>query len=847
MKKVISGAMLMLMLLGMLISASNIGLATSETIELAYDDGEADQGEAMVANTTTGWGVKFSHPDIGAPYIIEGVSFYIFMFMYDPVPLRLFVYLQRENSDFYDKVLELIVNNLNEGWNYVNLTSYNIITSRDFIVGFNWVVDNDPFLGADVDTLSRSGSFQTAEVTSFEGYDGYFNYMIRAYLSVYPFPDDSPPEWRNQRQNASVIPQGGYISLEAEGLDETLLSHAMLSTNETGAWKNETTYAFLWRQEAVFGFDNFGTATYKDGVLYAPSKGNNQVYAVNASNGEIIWNVTVRQCDASPTIDGDVIYVGECCGPYGEHTPFPRALALNRTTGEIIWQFIEPNDCEWVGSPLVNGDSVYFTTFGSGVYALNKTNGEPIWHRADIGTIVCSVAYHDGVIFVSAYDPPGQYALNATTGETIWHKNYGASWDSSPVVYNGMVIQVTFDTTTRIWSTYVLNETTGELLRKFEGKGSPSTPLVYNNKIVIPSNDWRIWAFDIFTGEELWHTVELHNGVLQDYSYCSPALAGGAIYYQALNGTFYIINAGDGTVLWSYDLGLYGFGSPSIGDGCVFITNDFALYAFRIGPGSGNWPMFCCNNLHQSISDQGVEYIRYPLTEPKCIKEANRWVNVKFIWCNRTVAPNTAIAWRIYFFDYAGNVNVTDTLVFYIRPLIHNVAVMDIKISKTIVGLGFTAFFDVEVSNTGDFTQTFNVIAYANTTIIEIKEITLLSGTSTTITFTWNTTGFAKGNYIVWAHAEPVMGEAYLDDNTLIDGAVLVAVPCDITGSDGRPDGICDMRDIGYICTHFMTTPSSQNWDPNADVTGFTFGVPDNIVDMHDIGIACKNYMKIDP
>jgi outer membrane protein assembly factor BamB len=477
---------------------------------------------------------------------------------------------------------------------------------------------------------------------------------------------DAPPQWRNQKQSALVIPQGGCVSLQAEGMDAVSLSRAVLSTNETGIWRNETEYAFLWRQDAVWGFDNFGTATYEDGVLYAPSKGDNNVYAIDASNGDIVWNRTIRQCDASPCIDGGVIYVGECCGSYGEPTPFPRAMTLNKTTGEEVWRFIEPNNFTWVGSPLVHGDYVYYTTLGSGVYALNKTDGTPIWHQ-DIGDVVCSVAYHNGMVFVSAHDPPGQYAFNATTGEEVWHQNYGASWDSSPVIYEEMVIQVTRNTITGVWSTYVLNETNGELMQKFEGEGSPSTPLVHGGKILIPDDDWRLWAFDLLTGDEVWHTVDLHDGTLQDYSYCSPAAAGGAIYYQSLNGTFYVINETDGGILWSFTLGDYGFGSPSIGDGCVFITNDFALYAFKIGPGSGDWPMFCQNNFHFSYSKHGIEYVRWPLTQPKDFKDSsNMWLTAKFTWCNKTIT-STAIAWRIYFFDDEGNTNATDTKIFYIK------------------------------------------------------------------------------------------------------------------------------------------------------------------------------------
>lgn len=474
------------------------------------------------------------------------------------------------------------------------------------------------------------------------------------------------PQWRNQKQSGLLTPPGDYIELQADGFDTLSLQKAVLSTNETGTWTNQTTAAPFWVQTTVHGFDNFGTATYKDGVLYAPSKGDDKLYAVNSTNGNLIWNTTVRQCDGSPCIDGEVLYVGECEGPYGEPTPFPRAMALNRTTGAEIWHFTEPNNFTWVGSPVVNNGYVYYTTYGAGVYALNKTDGTVLWHQ-DVGLIVCSIAYDNGMAFVSVYDPPVQYAFNGTTGQVIWSRMHGRSWDTSPVIYNGMLIQVVYDVTSSLWSTYVLNEKDGGLVRMFEGKGSTGTPLVDGGRVYIPANDWTIWAYDLSTGNELWQTVPLHNGTLQNYMYCSPASAGGAIYCQSLNGTFYVLNETDGGVLWSYPLSGYGFGSPSIGDGCVFITNDGALYAFNIGPGIGDWPMFCHDNFHTSVSQHGVEYIRWPLTQPQYLGgTANTWVTAKFVWCNSTVSYLETVAWKIYFFDNNGNTNVTATRTFLV-------------------------------------------------------------------------------------------------------------------------------------------------------------------------------------
>jgi len=87
--------------------------------------------------------------------------------------------------------------------------------------------------------------------------------------------------------------------------------HGYLIGDYPSQWISETEYALLWMQPAVSGHDNWGTATYKEGILYAPSKGYNNVYAINASNGDIIWSEGVRWSGTSPCIDGDVIYVGE--------------------------------------------------------------------------------------------------------------------------------------------------------------------------------------------------------------------------------------------------------------------------------------------------------------------------------------------------------------------------------------------------------------------------------------------------------------------------------------------------------------------------------------------------------
>lgn len=125
----------------------------------------------------------------------------------------------------------------------------------------------------------------------------------------------------------------------------------------------------------------------------------------------------------------------------------------------------------------------------------------------------------------------------------------------------------------------------------------------------------------------------------------------------------------------------------------------------------------------------------------------------------------------------------------------------------------------------------------------------LSPGTSQTVTFAWNATNLTKGNHPIKAVADTVPDETEIDtyDNTLTE-IVFVGVPCDVTGpTSGVPDGVCNMRDIGYFCSKFGTTPSSLNWDANCDVTGALPRVPDGAVNMRDIGEACRNFMKPNP
>ena len=123
---------------------------------------------------------------------------------------------------------------------------------------------------------------------------------------------------------------------------------------------------------------------------------------------------------------------------------------------------------------------------------------------------------------------------------------------------------------------------------------------------------------------------------------------------------------------------------------------------------------------------------------------------------------------------YSGTGGEYDADFWLVRFKVHDIAVTYVKPSKSIVVQGFPVFINVTVENQGDYTETINVAVYASETTIALKSITLTSGNFTTITFKWDTTGFALGNYVISAYAWSLPNEIDTADNRYFDGTVQV-------------------------------------------------------------------------
>jgi len=117
------------------------------------------------------------------------------------------------------------------------------------------------------------------------------------------------------------------------------------------------------------------------------------------------------------------------------------------------------------------------------------------------------------------------------------------------------------------------------------------------------------------------------------------------------------------------------------------------------------------------------------------------------------------------------------------------------------------------------------------TTEISNKEITLNVGEPTTLTFTWDTTDCAKGNYTISACATPVPGETDTADNTFTNGWIKVVIAGDVNG-----DGVVDIYDLILVASAFGSNISSQTYNPNADIND------DHLIDIYDLIIVASHF-----
>jgi parallel beta-helix repeat protein len=142
-----------------------------------------------------------------------------------------------------------------------------------------------------------------------------------------------------------------------------------------------------------------------------------------------------------------------------------------------------------------------------------------------------------------------------------------------------------------------------------------------------------------------------------------------------------------------------------------------------------------------------------------------------------------------------------------------DVAVLNVTSAKRIIGEGYPAYLTAVVENQGGKVENLDTTVYVGQVNVTFQTFLLMGHNSLVHTFSWDSTGFSKGNYTLSTCVEPIEGEEDLADNTMYNDWVFITIPGDVNG-----DRRVNVLDAILIANSFNSKPGDANWNPNADI-----------------------------
>jgi parallel beta-helix repeat protein len=602
-----------------------------------------------------------------------------------------------------------------------------------------------------------------------------------------------------------------------------------------------------------------------DGKVYIGSY-DRRVYCLDAYTGAQVWNYTTGDLvDCSPAVVDGRVYVGshDC-----------KIYCLDAYTGALIWSHATGG---YIGysSPAVVDGRVYVGSADGKVYCFYASTGEQAWNYTTGSYVFSSPAVAYGRVYVGSYDHR-VYCLDALTGAQIWNYTTGSYVFSSPAVADGKVYVGSYDS-----KVYCFNAYTGDRIWSYTtGWYVASSPAVSDGVVFIGSLDKAVYALgDVIRVPENYVTIQAAINAAAPGATISIALgtyhdslvinkpliilgrkgSGNPVFDGGGSGIAVILLPGasgstiSGIIITHYNQGVFILNSSN----CKIYDNTMSLMvssgiALQGSSAANNRiynNIFQGNNIAINLTKSSINNMIYhnsfvdnavPIYVSMVAANAwddgypsggNYWSALAKVDLKHGPLQNEIGSDGIVDINYTIAVNNVDRYPL-VKPFsTDDIGITSVTTSKTVIGQGSTLHINVKILNYGLNDETFTITVRANVLIIATPTITLTKRNSITIAFAWNTTGFVKGNYTIWAYAWPVPGETDTTDNTLVYGTVKVTIPGDVDGNF-----LVDIYDVTAICICYDSKIGQPLYNPNCDLDG------NGIIDIFDVTTACITY-----
>jgi PKD repeat protein len=299
------------------------------------------------------------------------------------------------------------------------------------------------------------------------------------------------------------------------------------------------------------------------------------------------------------------------------------------------------------------------------------------------------------------------------------------------------------------------------------------------------------------------------------------------------------------TFLWDFgDGNVTSTGNPVIVHQFAdFGTFNVSLTVTDVGGGNDTmWQLI-------KISGRPSAAFTYAPVEPHALEEvafnasgseANGGSIVSYAWDFGDGGGNTTGALTVkHTYAAVGDFNVTLTvtddeglsgtsfeLVTILPGVQHDVAVLNVTTNTPHEYAGRIVNITVTVKNNGEVSESFDLKAYRNSTLIGTIHVSDLGvGEEVTVIIPWNTSFLIAGKSWRINATAVVVGDVNLTDNVFVDGLVYIKMI-----GDCNADGTVDIIDVVAAALAFGSVEGDLNWNPQADVMA-----PLGLVDVQDI------------
>jgi outer membrane protein assembly factor BamB len=295
-----------------------------------------------------------------------------------------------------------------------------------------------------------------------------------------------------------------------------------------------------------------------DGVVYAGAYDNN-LYALNAKNGEFLWKYPTEGGIAStPFVWKDRVLIGS----------EDRLLyAISARTGRILWTC--PTEGRIRSSARVEFEHAFFGSDDYRLYAINAHSGRVVWRFEALGPIRSTPIVGDEIVYVGSEDNH-LYAVDLQTGNQKWKFRANRGITSSPILHDGLVIFGSSD-----WNVYALDERSGWIIwRVRTNQAVISSPRVLDGIVYIGSADGCLYAMDASNGRQVWK-FDAGSQIVS-----TPAVTENVVYFGTIGGDVVSVNVKSGKERWRFTTGGRVASSPFVYESVIYIgSTDHKIYA----------------------------------------------------------------------------------------------------------------------------------------------------------------------------------------------------------------------------------------------------------------------------